>query len=155
MEGGYAKVARLMVKHPEVATFQRFEYLNTLNILYLQAELVELEKELERSMMEDLVDPLRPAVQSIRSMVLPRHEEEIVPADQEDGSRSGALEMHGLSYGADRSAPEAEMQSWSIDGSSINERAEGARDWYYLSKSEHGETWQIMLRIREKLKEYG
>lgn len=51
---GYQKLAELMTKPFEVATFKRFDSLNTLNILYLQAELVHLEEQLRDSMREDL-----------------------------------------------------------------------------------------------------
>jgi hypothetical protein len=51
---GYQKLAEQMTKHSEVSTFKRFDLLNTLNILYLQAELVHLKEELRDSMREDL-----------------------------------------------------------------------------------------------------
>jgi len=44
---GYAKFARMMGEHPEMAIFRAFRALNTKNLLYLQAELVELERDLE------------------------------------------------------------------------------------------------------------
>jgi hypothetical protein len=44
---GYQKIAHLMTKHGEVAMFHRFEFLNTLNILYLQAELADLEQQMQ------------------------------------------------------------------------------------------------------------
>jgi len=56
---GYQKLAELMTKHSEVSTFKRFDLLNTLNILYLQAELVHLKEELRDSMREDL-KPINP-----------------------------------------------------------------------------------------------
>jgi hypothetical protein len=40
---GYAKLARLMGEFPEVALFRRFGALNAQNLLYMQAELTELE----------------------------------------------------------------------------------------------------------------
>jgi hypothetical protein len=43
---GYADIAKLMCKRPEVAIFRRFAFLNTKNLLYLQAELIHLEIEL-------------------------------------------------------------------------------------------------------------
>jgi hypothetical protein len=51
---GYEKLAAFMASHQEFAVFQRFDFLNTLNILYLQAELVEFEAELKRCMKQDL-----------------------------------------------------------------------------------------------------
>lgn len=44
---GYARLASLMGAHPSVAIFQRFENLNYLTLLHLQAELKTLEVELE------------------------------------------------------------------------------------------------------------
>jgi hypothetical protein len=41
---GYSKLALLMGEYPELAIFRRFATLNTQNILYLQAELHDLEK---------------------------------------------------------------------------------------------------------------
>lgn len=50
---GYEKLAHLMANHPETAMFQRFDFLNRLNLLYLQAELVELENELKACLKND------------------------------------------------------------------------------------------------------
>jgi len=43
---GYPKLACHMGIHPELAIFRRFGNLNALNLLYLQAELIHLEKKL-------------------------------------------------------------------------------------------------------------
>ncbi|MCJ1363202.1 hypothetical protein MMC16_002309 [Acarospora aff. strigata] len=45
---GYTNLASLMGKNPEVAIFRRFSALNAKNLLYLQAELVNLEARLQR-----------------------------------------------------------------------------------------------------------
>ena len=45
---GYAKIASLMGKHPEVAMVRQFGALNVQNILYLQAELVALEHDFRK-----------------------------------------------------------------------------------------------------------
>ncbi len=50
---GYAKLASLMGAHPEVAILRRFGALNAQNLLYLQAELVALEKDLRKYSCED------------------------------------------------------------------------------------------------------
>lgn len=144
---GYEKLAGFMAKHAEIATFQRFDFLNALNILYLQAELVHLERELRDSMKEDLEceneTPARHSgdLDSIRSAILPReaaeHSSEKIITD------SGSTK-----------ATEVDVRPASSDGSAMNERVEGAKDWWFLSNSEHGKTWHIMLQIREKLKEY-
>ena len=43
---GYPRLANHMGASPEIAIFRRFDVLNAKNLLYLQAELVHLEKEL-------------------------------------------------------------------------------------------------------------
>lgn len=43
---GYRKVAELMAEHEEFAIFRRFRALNMQNLLYLQAEITHLEKDL-------------------------------------------------------------------------------------------------------------
>lgn len=56
---GYPKVATFMGNHPELAIFRRFRGLNARNLLYLQAELVEIENELlqlERADADDKED---------------------------------------------------------------------------------------------------
>ncbi|KAH7138210.1 hypothetical protein B0J11DRAFT_587350 [Dendryphion nanum] len=45
---GYVRLASIMGAHPEVAILRRFGNLNAENLLYLQAELVNLENELRR-----------------------------------------------------------------------------------------------------------
>lgn len=44
---GYSKLAELMAHHGEMGIFRQFKALNFKNLLYLQAELVELERELD------------------------------------------------------------------------------------------------------------
>ncbi|KAF2659984.1 hypothetical protein K491DRAFT_124748 [Lophiostoma macrostomum CBS 122681] len=46
MMGGYSTLATLMGAYPEVGIFRRFGALNTRNLLYLQAEVTSLEKQL-------------------------------------------------------------------------------------------------------------
>jgi hypothetical protein len=144
---GYEKLAGFMAKHAEIATFQRFDFLNTLNILYLQAELVHMEGELRDSMKADLESGNEPPARnsgdldSIRSAIIPRERSEC-------SSEKVATDMKF------EKASEGEVRRASNTESIVNERVEGAKDWWYLSNSEHGQTWRIMLQIREKLKEY-
>lgn len=49
---GYTALASLMGKHPEVAIFRRFSSLNVRNLLYFQAELVQLEIDLRKKQEE-------------------------------------------------------------------------------------------------------
>lgn len=50
---GYSKLAVLMSRNNEVAILRRFGELNFKNLLYLQAELVELEEQLQRLAVSD------------------------------------------------------------------------------------------------------
>lgn len=45
---GYPKLAEHIGNHPNLASFRRFAALNARNLLYFQAELIELEEELEK-----------------------------------------------------------------------------------------------------------
>jgi len=44
---GYPQIADIMSKYPELTMFRRFKGLNALNLLYLQAELMQIEKDLQ------------------------------------------------------------------------------------------------------------
>ena len=60
---GYPQVATFMGVHPEMAMVRRFRGLNARNLLYLQAELVQIEKELLKLEREDAKakeDPYKP-----------------------------------------------------------------------------------------------
>ncbi|USP77434.1 hypothetical protein yc1106_04708 [Curvularia clavata] len=60
---GYNKLAKLMGKHTEMAIFRRFGSLNMINLLYLQAELMDLERKYEVAYCEDA----KSSVESVRS----------------------------------------------------------------------------------------
>jgi hypothetical protein len=45
---GYAKVAQLMGRHPELAIIRKFRTANLQNLLYLQAEITYIEEELRQ-----------------------------------------------------------------------------------------------------------
>ncbi|KAI1457862.1 hypothetical protein F4805DRAFT_467143 [Annulohypoxylon moriforme] len=53
MPAGYSRLASLMGAHPEIATFRRFGALNALNLLYMQAELINLENNLDKQAKND------------------------------------------------------------------------------------------------------
>ncbi|KAL0262921.1 hypothetical protein SLS55_001895 [Diplodia seriata] len=53
LPAGYPKLAEQMERISETAIFRRFDYLNALNLLYMQAELQSLENELRRLQVED------------------------------------------------------------------------------------------------------
>jgi len=60
---GYPSVAALVSKSNDFAIFRKFRYLNARNLLYLQAELVDLENDLEtidrRLQAENHIDELK------------------------------------------------------------------------------------------------
>ncbi|KAL8988652.1 MAG: hypothetical protein Q9169_008518, partial [Polycauliona sp. 2 TL-2023] len=51
--GDYTKLAAMMANHAEAGIFRRFDNLNIKNLLYMQAELVDLEDELHDIESED------------------------------------------------------------------------------------------------------
>ncbi|KAK8062015.1 hypothetical protein PG994_008381 [Apiospora phragmitis] len=59
MTEGYAKISQLMGCQDTCAIYRRFRRLNSLNLLYLQAELTQLEEELESIAKRDAADPER------------------------------------------------------------------------------------------------
>jgi hypothetical protein len=56
---GHAKVAKLISRHPELATVRRFGDLNMQSLLYLHAELVHLEAEYRKLAEDDQSHPDR------------------------------------------------------------------------------------------------
>ena len=146
---GYQKLANLMTKHVEVAAFQRFDFLNTLNILYLQAELVHLEQKLRESMKEDLESEHRPpSADQEDTLSLDRVRSEDIEVGEVEVISGEADEVE------EKRASRIDVQSQSSRVSSVNERIESARDWWYLRHMDNSRTWEIMLNAREKLKEY-
>lgn len=59
MTEGYTKISNLMGCQDTCAIYRRFRRLNSLNLLYLQAELTHLEEELEILAKRDAADPER------------------------------------------------------------------------------------------------
>jgi hypothetical protein len=51
---GYAKIASRMALHPELAIVRRFKQLSMQNVLYLQAQLHHLEKQLHGLAQSDI-----------------------------------------------------------------------------------------------------
>jgi hypothetical protein len=51
---GYAKIAELMGRHPELAIIRKFKTANLQNLLYLQAEITYLEEELRQIEIRDI-----------------------------------------------------------------------------------------------------
>ena len=53
---GYPQLATFMEMHPEMTMVRRFQGLNTRNLLYLQAELADIENRLLKCEREDAAD---------------------------------------------------------------------------------------------------
>lgn len=154
---GYEKIADLMTKHAEMATFQRFDFLNTMNMLFLQAELVHLEDELRESMRDDLQSGQQPAP-SIPIDATSRRESTMTDENviNESGRSRNENEHEMASISSPKSTKsQTEANHTSDTDSEENERAESGKDWYVLANMSHTSTWDIMLKIRQKLKEYG
>lgn len=146
---GYQKLAELMTKHSEAATFKRFDFLNTLNILYMQAELVHLEEELRDSMREDLESGnsmlYESSNEACTSANVHRGEDMDTANTSNDGQAEATMEMRPLSN---------LRMGFTTEYSGINERVESGRDWLFLANTNKSSTWGIMLKTRDKLKEY-
>jgi hypothetical protein len=56
---GYARTAHLMAKYPEFAIFRQFKRLNCQNLLYLQAQILYQEEEIDRLARRDAAHPDR------------------------------------------------------------------------------------------------
>ena len=122
---GYAKLATLMGAYPEVAIIRRFAALNAQNVLYLQAELVNLESRLRKFERQDQNsgDPIR--------------------VDY-------ALDWFKLSNATDVSQSTDLRSETSARLPTIaNMKANKESDEIH-----HGRRWTMFLQIREKLKEY-
>lgn len=63
---GYPQLSSVMASHPEIAITRTFMTLNLRNLLYMQAELMHLEKELQMMVQEDTQssEPERQALQT-------------------------------------------------------------------------------------------
>jgi hypothetical protein len=99
---GYPKLSRLMASYPEAAIFRRFGALNAEKLLYLQAELQDLEIALRKQQKEDLASNRRDRILYSRDW-------------------------------------------WTLKESGAAEAEEG----------NDGRQWELVLKIRKKLKEYG
>lgn len=143
MAEGYQKLANLMTRHKETSTFQRFDFINTLNLLYLQAGLVHLERDLRASMARDL-----------ESRDSPRTSLSVGSASRANGvpEKEQSLGMAKVDSMDAKDETDASMRSGVF--SATDERMDPVRDWWYLGNGEDSRTWEIMLQTREKLAEY-
>ncbi|KAK5155873.1 hypothetical protein LTS14_005439 [Recurvomyces mirabilis] len=79
---GYNKLAILMGRNPQVAILRRFGALNMLNLLYLQAELSELERKFETAYLDDAVSNKADVREFCKSMVALRSSKDGPNGDQ-------------------------------------------------------------------------
>jgi hypothetical protein len=108
----------------------------TLNILYLQAELVHLEQELRDSMREDLASgnhaTSRTPNESGNNISFDLGAGEAINGHEADISEAGNDE---------EKRPRSQIESRSLSGASeINERVEAGRDWYFLVNMDDSST---------------
>ena len=122
---GYAKIAAFMGAYPEVAIIRRFAALNMQNVLYLQAELVNLEARLRKY-----------------------EEGDRISGDQNRADY--ALDWFKLSNATEYSKSRCSLSETSVRSMSI-ERQNTDEE---LGASTDGRRWRMVLQIREKLKEY-
>lgn len=126
---GYPMLAGLMGLRPQMGIFRRFAYLNAQNLLYMQAELVCLEKQLKEVQDRDAkgIDEI-----SIEEMTKDSHLRRAL--DWEALSRAMQVEGHCGNTG-----PEARPEQASVE----QEKCE-----------EYCEQWRLSVKIREKLHRY-
>ncbi|KAL2068343.1 hypothetical protein VTL71DRAFT_16441 [Oculimacula yallundae] len=152
--GGYAKIASLMADHSAQASFQRFGFLNMLDLLYRQAELVHLEEELREYMKGDLDSKVEDSVGTGTGTSHDSGEAgEIEDKEQEMEISASVHEIETNPRSQSAGLASASMSNSDSD-SDANDRFEGTRNWWYLSHTSHSATWEHMLKTREKLKEY-
>lgn len=142
---GYGKIADFMTRHAEVAHFQRFDFLNTLDILLLQAELVNLEQELRRCMKEDLES-------GNSSVSVSDHEPSLAEVESNSLGSGAGGQMNSIEV---KRIKNLDVKAMPNEVTEFNERMESARDWYILANMSENSTWRLMLRVRDKVKEYG
>lgn len=157
---GYAKVADFMSKHAEMATFQRFDFLHNLDIMFLQAELVHLEGDLRDSMMDDLecknavvssqIDVSGSRSRSLRSAEARDRDSVVVNDSRDIGGTPHETDIPLRSLHS-----QSDLRSLSDTGSESIDRMRLARDWYVLVDMKNTSTWDLVLKSRDKLKEYG
>ncbi|KAL3417855.1 hypothetical protein PVAG01_10864 [Phlyctema vagabunda] len=145
----------LDIGHPEIVSVHRFQFMNTLNLLYLQAELVELEQVLKKSIADDLRIS-ETSRESEAETSVPRCE-----SKSENNSTANRLPSVDTSIARDSIRVEELKDPGRRNSNAASnltnvagERRKAARDWWYLSNTEHSPTWQIMLTAREKLQGY-
>ncbi|EPE28411.1 hypothetical protein GLAREA_09531 [Glarea lozoyensis ATCC 20868] len=179
MSTGYHKVAEFMASHRDMAMCERFEYMNILNLLGLQAEI----KGYEESVKEALGDLKQTMAEREPRQEHSQQAEQGMGATEMDITDAISMIDGRFSYGLRRrhrsdvgskddivndSATASESRSsifsrsYNISSSNVNHddrstlpSIDPRRDWFFLKTMDSTlPVWQTMLSAREKLKEY-
>lgn len=140
MPAGHPRLAELMGRRPQMAIYRRFGYLNAQNLLYMQAELVGLEKALKDLQKRDAGE--------IGEQTLPRNENGQRRArDWKELSKATITTTEVEDKGNKRNSP---IQGVSCCG---HRRCE---EWCCgeMEPHEHCDQWNLAMKIREKLQRY-
>lgn len=79
---GYHKLAMLMGPNTEVAIFRRFGSLNMFNLLFMQAELMELERKFTTACLDDAASDINAVKEYCRNFVKLRKSDQHENKDQ-------------------------------------------------------------------------
>ncbi len=138
-EGGYAKLGKFIGDLPEYAIFHSFTDLYAENLLYLQAEIVQLRKELEDIQEEDRKSPTRSKYHQDWSQLRSSRGAQ-PPRTAEAGGQSEASKGPGVDKGTE--AGERAMAR------------EQAEDEEQVESGERGKQYAKILELRACLNEY-
>lgn len=153
---GYSKVAQTMACHDELGIFRRFRKLGLQNLLYLQAELTHLEKDLEDLAQRD-ANYQRRSMHSKDWYSLAQgydqfeYEFEGEVADGLQTNKGEELAAKQYIDGSDETDNEIKG-NYEICGRGRNNEIE--QEVEEEETDEDKEQWEKALQIREKLREY-
>jgi hypothetical protein len=179
MSTGYDKVAAFMATHKDMAIFERFEYMNTINLLTLQAEIKGYEEEIREALGVEEVsldeygvhqsDIDEQGIQGRQAMEMERNSSTPVFDDNRSGEvrqrqRVNRRSSIGTNHGSATENVRVTLTSkpCGMDSAYENNDEEYVlkgidprRDWYFLQTMEStNSVWETILVAREKLKEY-
>ena len=103
---GYPRLAALMGKEKDIAIFRRFDDLNILSLLSLQAEIVQLEKEFQIECAADELGGRQPALQFSSNFQLSRE------SHSEQTRRLQAIKSLVKEYSTFREGMDERISSW-------------------------------------------
>lgn len=146
LPAGHPRLAELMSGRPQMWIYRRFGYLNSQNLLYMQAELMGLEKELKDLQMQDATNTSRQ--DSIETG-------EQVPHDNHRRRAGDWKELSKTTSHATEEAGGQRNEELLPRGASccMHRRCE---EWCCGERELHGHCpqWNLALKIREKLQRY-